>query len=533
MRYFIYCRKSSESEDRQVLSLDSQETEVRKAFDNSPDIEVVQVIKEARSAKEPGRPMFDDMLRRIERREADGIIAYHPDRLARNSIDGGRIIFLLDRKLLLDLKFSTLSFENNPTGKFMLNILFGQSKYYVDNLSENVKRGNRAKLALGWMPNHPAIGYKNDAGTKTIVIDPERFTLVRQLFELALTGTYSLRRLAEEARALGLKTIKRKRSGGKFLSVGNIHHMLTNPFYAGVVRWNGQSYPGAHPPMITNEEFALIGKRLSRKLDKLPKQKKVLFPFKGLMRCRECGLSITAETKVNRYGYRYTYYHCTKKRSDYVCRQRSISGTALHDTYVGFIENHTVPKTLYAWTLRKIRAGRERSEGGRESQQRALQAAFADTKRQLSKLWKHRLEGSIPDDEFTIQQSTLLKEQEQITNDLARIEKTGQWFEPAESVFSFNDRALFWYTLGDNEAKWQIARIMSSNLLLKDKNVSIEAADPFILLKKKANRTMLCAALDRIRTLYESGDKDFLQALSTIKHLEGRFRNEAEPQTGA
>ena len=145
MKYFVYCRKSSESEDRQILSIESQETELLRAFANAEGIEIAQVFYESFSAKSPGRKVFEELITRVEKGEAQGLIAWHPDRLARNSIDGGKIVYLLDRGLLKDLKFATFTFENNPQGKFMLSITFGYSKYYVDSLSENVKRGNRAK----------------------------------------------------------------------------------------------------------------------------------------------------------------------------------------------------------------------------------------------------------------------------------------------------------------------------------------------------------------------------------------------------
>jgi site-specific DNA recombinase len=530
MRYFIYCRKSTEAEDRQVLSIGSQEAEIRKAFGQSVDVEIVDVIHESQSAKEPGRPMFNEMLARIEKGEAQGIAAWDPDRLARNSVDGGRVIYLLDRRRLADLKFVTLSFENTPTGKFMLSIMFGQSKYYVDNLSENVKRGNRAKLALGWRPNHPPIGYLNDPSTKTIIPDPERFALVRRVFELALTGTYSIRRLTDEARALGLKTRRRKRRGDRYLSSSNIHWMLTNPFYAGIIRWAGQSYPGAHIPIVNNEEFARVNRWLSRKLDKLPSGRKKVFPFKGLITCGECGLSITAEDKTNRYGYKYTYYHCTWKSRDYKCRQRSISGRALNEAFTSFLEMHTVPAPLHAWLLRRIQRLMDYRAGALPSQDRALKKAHGETEQQLKALTSLRIRDLVSDEEFASHRSAILQERMELEDRRRNLAKMAEWFEPAKSVVSFNDRALFWYALGDTEAKWKIAYAMSSNLVLFDKKVSIQAKEPFTMFRKTATRPMLQAALDRIRTLYQANDAGFLRVLSVIRELEEDFGNRGADQ---
>jgi len=200
MRYFIYCRKSSEAEDRQIASIESQLTTLERQFVGRSDIEIIGIYQEAFSAKAPGRPKFSEMMARVERQEADGIVAWAPDRLARNSIDGGRLIYMLDIGKLRDLKFATYTFENNSQGKFMLQIMFGQSKYYSDALSENVKRGNRTKIEKGWRPNQAPLGYLNDPVTKTIIKDPLHFPLVRNMFDLMLTGANSPKTIAILAR---------------------------------------------------------------------------------------------------------------------------------------------------------------------------------------------------------------------------------------------------------------------------------------------------------------------------------------------
>jgi len=163
---------------------------------------------------------------------ASGILAWHPDRLARNSINGGKIIYLIDTGKILALKFPTFWFEATPQGKFMLNIAFGQSKYFVDNLSENTKRGLRQKLRRGEMPGYAPLGYLNDLQKHTIIKDPERFRLVKKIFDI------------------GLLTRKEK-----MLSVSMVQSILQNPFYYGIFRYNGELHQGKHEPMITKKLF--------------------------------------------------------------------------------------------------------------------------------------------------------------------------------------------------------------------------------------------------------------------------------------
>ena len=166
-KFFIYTRKSTDTEDRQVRSISDQLAEL-KELAVKEQIEVVDVFVEKQTAKAPGRPVFNEMLLRIEANEASGILAWHPDRLARNSVDGGKIIYLLDTGKIAELKFPTFWCDTTPQGKFMLSIAFSQSKYYVDNLSENIKRGHRNKVKEGIWPQMSPLGYVNVKGVSIV-----------------------------------------------------------------------------------------------------------------------------------------------------------------------------------------------------------------------------------------------------------------------------------------------------------------------------------------------------------------------------
>src|SRR3989344_4472249 len=166
MKYIAYCRKSTDEKEKQILSIEQQIYEL-KQFALREKMEIVDFLVEKQSAKVTGRKVFGSLIERIEKGEIQGVVAWNPDRLARNSIDGGKIIYLIDEGKLLDLKFPTFWFDNTQQGKFMLSIAFGQSKYYVDNLSENVKRGNRQKLRKGILPNKAPYGYLNEPRLRT------------------------------------------------------------------------------------------------------------------------------------------------------------------------------------------------------------------------------------------------------------------------------------------------------------------------------------------------------------------------------
>src|SRR3989304_9977724 len=176
MKYIAYVRKSTDEKDKQVLSIDAQVAEL-KEFAKKQNLEILDFVIESRTAKVPGRPYFNDVLKKIEKGEVQGIVSWHPDRLARNSIDGGMVIYLIDTGKLLDLKFPQFWFDNTPQGKFMLNIAFGQSKYYVDNLSENVKRGMHFKARSGEWPGLAPFGYVNDRNSRATKVVPEKAKL--------------------------------------------------------------------------------------------------------------------------------------------------------------------------------------------------------------------------------------------------------------------------------------------------------------------------------------------------------------------
>ena len=172
MRYFLYARKSTDVEDKQVLSIEGQLTELR-ALAKSEALEIADEFVEKRTAKMPGRPVFNEMIKQIQKGEAEGIICWKLDRLARNPVDGGQISWMLQQNIIQHIRIHDKSYYPSDN-VLMMSVEFGMANQFIRDLSTNVKRGLRAKVKRGEFPSSAPVGYLNDVRMKTIVVDRKK-----------------------------------------------------------------------------------------------------------------------------------------------------------------------------------------------------------------------------------------------------------------------------------------------------------------------------------------------------------------------
>src|SRR5258706_5208311 len=225
LKYFVYARKSTEDEDRQILSIEAQLSEVN-SIARQNGLVIAETFTESRSAKEPGREIFNDMLRRIERGEANAILSWKLDRLARNFDDGGKIIGLLQRGVIQEIR--TFEKAYLPSDNvLMIAVELGMANQYVRDLSLNIRRGIREKIRRGVFSGKAALGYFNDPRLRTIEPHPENFQKVKRLLGRFATGQYSLTAIRKEMAAIGLVGQRSQKPP----PLSSISNLLMNPFY--------------------------------------------------------------------------------------------------------------------------------------------------------------------------------------------------------------------------------------------------------------------------------------------------------------
>ena len=522
-KYFVYCRKSSEAEDKQILSIESQERELLN-YAEREGLTVAQVLKEEKSAHKRGRVVFGKLIADLERSRAQGLLVWQPNRLARNAFDGGWLITAMDEGSLKEIRTPFKTYHNTPEDKFFLQLEFGMAKKDSDDKSINVKRGLSAKVRLGWRPGIAPLGYLNDKtkerGERDVIVDPQRFPLVRKIFDLFLTNTHSVSRICEIANDdWGLRTRQTKRMGGKPLSISHVYRILTDPFYYGSFYWNGELIKGNHRPMITISEYDRVQELLGR--EGRPRPKKHRFVFTGLIRCGECGSMITAEEKQQvicshcklKFSYlnrehcprcsttidamktptflHYVYYRCTKRRIR-SCTQRYIKAEGLEQQIDKALAAIQVSLEFKDWALKTLREHYRSDSATQVSVTESLSKAYDDVVKRLENLLSLKLSPLnvngelLSDEEYAQKKMALLREKHQMEE---KLRDQGQsfkdWLSLCERAFDFAVYARCWFAEGDEEAKKVILSSFGSNLTLLDKKVRINLENPLLVAVEK------------------------------------------------
>ena len=488
LKYYLYARKSSESEDKQVQSIQDQVDRLTKLA-NDFGIKITKIYTEAKSAKKPdNRPIFEEMMKNIEAGEAEGILCWQINRLSRNPIDSARIQWLLQQKALKCIQ--TMDRQYLPDDNVLLfNVESGMANQFILDLSKNVRRGMQGKRERGEYPHLAPLGYLNDKAEHIIVKDPERFDLLKQAWKLMLTGNYTPPKILDILNnEWGFKTRKTKRMGSKPLALSSMYKIFNNPAYAGIMVWEGVEYKCNHETMITPEEFDKVQVIMGKNGHQRPK--KYEFAFTGMITCAECGCQITAEEKekyIKSTGEikTYTYYHCTKRKRDIKCNQPCINLDNMEHQIDDILETITILPKFKDWALEILNKNNDCEVETRAKIYESQQKALAQTQRELDNLTKMRYREIIDDEEFIPQRDELRLKIKNLRKEVDGLEKRAdEWLEISQEVFRFASHARINFNTGNLQKKREMVRTIGTNFVLKDKKLYIEQKDYFEPIQK-------------------------------------------------
>lgn len=488
-KYILYARKSSESEDRQMASIDSQIEELtRLAKDNG--LNVTEVMHESRSAKEPGRIVFNEMIEKIKRGEADGILCWKINRLARNPVDGGTISWLLQAGTIQHI-FSFGRCYNPNDNVLMMAVELGMANQFIRDLSTDTKRGLRNKAERGWYPNGSPLGYRHNPvklkGEKEIIKDSERFDVIQKMLKMTASGKLT----PPEAFRKGTDEWGLTNKHSKKVSISSWYAMMNNPFYYGWYEFpskSGEWHKGKHEPMITQAEYEKIQIILGRRGTTRPR--KYSFKYTGAVRCGICEASVVAEHKVkkckNGNTHYYIYYHCSH-RLDPKCDQKVVEEKKLEEEIIKILQKIKIHPTFLDWAIEKLR--KENKEELEEKKQllenRKKEYEACDKK--LDTLLNMRINGELSESEFITKKDELIKEKARLKANLDACESNStHWIdqlEEAKELLNLAQDSLDKFKNGDEAKRKEIFRSIGSNLSLSDKKLNIRANNKLIGLE--------------------------------------------------
>jgi len=477
MRYINYARRSSdEKSKKQVQSIEDQLADTRR-FAHDAGLNVLDEMTESKSAKEPGRPVFNAMLERIRKGEADAILCWKHDRLARNPIDAAALRWMMRQGYLKEIRtpYQVYGPDDNAV---IAAVDSAMAEQYIIDLKKGVERGMRSKCEKGGFPFMAPQGYSNDRATRTVEVDLERFPVLRRAWELLLTEKYTLvevhRILVEDWGYRG-KTSRASASGK--ITVSTLNNMFRNPFYKGLFTFKGQVYTHQYQRMVTPDEWERAQQILNRRTYK--SRTKHAHAFTGLITCASCGYAATAERSKG-----HTYYHCLNKLG--ICTKKGIREEEIEGFIDEVLESIILPPEFEELCDRILDDLQREEQKAEEEIKIQQQAALSEIKKQKDALLSLCLAGHLTTDEFAEKKQELTEQETRLAAPLAAEGDTNPIDRAIREVASFTTTARSRFATCPVEEKRLIARQLATAYYLNNgKELKIELHPIFVPVRSQ------------------------------------------------
>ena len=492
MKAVLYARVSSR-EQEQGYSLAAQ-TKLIKDYAERNGVEIIRQFVCSESAKEDGRKVFSEMVEFLKTKpDVELLLCEKVDRLLRGNlkdrVEVDDLVSKYEKKVVFVKDGTSYSGDSKSTEKLTYGIQAELARFYLNNLSDEVKKGLTEKASRGEYPGTPPFGYVRKEGK--ILVHPETSVAVRKAFEWYASGSYSIRQLRNKLVAEGLATKLNK----GILGSSDVGHMLRNPFYYGEFRWNGKVYPSnsTYEPLMSRD----LWNRVQETLDEQnkPRTRRHNFNFTMLLRCGECGYSVTAEKKTKFYKKtdrkaEYTYYHCT--RPDYgriKCHQKPITEEEMVGQLTGIVDSISITEEVVELMKSILRKGVDEEHVYHTQAIEALSQRYKEFQEKKRRLLDGYLDGAVKEATYQEKDEELERELREVVAQREKHESGNRvYYEQIENFIEVCHRAPELFRSSSPKLKRELLRYVVSDLRLIDGKVLCTYKFPFSeLLKTKEN----------------------------------------------
>jgi len=481
-RYFEYARVSSQDQADRDLSIPAQLKALHE-YATRRGLLIVEQFIDIESAKEPGRTKFTEMMTRLQKDpRIAGVISHKVDRLLRNFKDYALVDDLMSAGV--DFQFVTGNYDNSPVGKLGLGVQVLFAKHYLDNLSQEVKKGLNERMLekRKWSFIAP-IGYLNK--DREIIPDPDRFTILREAWQRYATGAYAVPQIVDWLYAQGLRTRgSARRPAGRKLYRSPVYAMFNNPFYYGMMRFNGQLIPGTHEPMVSKTTFDRVQEILKNRGNPRPLEKE--FTYRGFLVCGECGRAVTAEEQKG-----HIYYRCTKSKGGArSCGQKYLREESLEAQLTAQLKALEIPAAVYGLLRKPMQDAHAQEKEFRDKAIAVLRRRQDEIQSRQDVLLNLLIEGTVSKDVYNEKYTALQNEKAMILIELEAHKRANErHFEEMETLFSFVQRLADIFTTGDSDRKMTLLKVLASNATLESQKARLNLRPAFAVVAKMGPRS--------------------------------------------
>lgn len=465
----LYARVSSKEQEKDGYSIPAQQ-KLLTDYAKRNDLHIVREFVDVETAKAAGRTQFLEMLKYLQRHSTiKTLLVEKTDRLYRNFRDYVTLEDL-DLEIHLVKEGEVLSKESRSHVKFIHGIKVLMAKNYIDNLSEEVKKGHLEKARQGEYPAKAPLGYVNNTTTNLVEVDPDKAKSVVRMFELAATGQYSFMAIRKAILQEGLEFYSPKVR----LSKSHVERILKNPFYTGSFLWNGILYRGKHTALITRTLFDQVQQMIGNR--QRGKHRKYTFAFSGVLVCGKCGCLVTAEIKKGQY----VYYHCTK--SKVACDELYYREEDLAPQFDAIVKGITIDPIIKDWLIEALKESHKDETTFHQETVARMQGELKKINNRLDQLYLDKLDGKVPERFWLEKSNEWQAEQGRILDQIRAHQRANRcYYEDGFKLLELASRAHILYSKQPAEQKNRLLKALLSNCTLESGTVRPVYRKPFDL----------------------------------------------------